>query len=86
MPNGAECRACRFWSDMIAQVDSEGTVMAACLAVGGKYQSNLMPADGYCDGFKADYFGKLDAPPDYGESARYAYVENEGPSATEPAA
>lgn len=81
----AECRTCRFWSDMIAQVNSGGAVIAACIAVNGKYQAKLMPADGYCDGFKADYHGKMDAPPDDGETARRLYVEFEGPDATEAA-
>lgn len=80
-----ECGNCRFWSDMIAQVNSDGMVVAACLAHGGKYQARLMPRDGYCEGYKNDYHGKMDAPPDYGETARRIYVEFEGPDATEAA-
>lgn len=68
---------------MVAQSIGCGPIEALCLAEGGERKGKMMPATGYCDGYKNNYFGAVDEPPDYGESVRAEYVKAEGPNATE---
>lgn len=70
------CKGCRFWSEMIAQVQGNG-VTAMCLADEGgnkgRYTAGLMT----CGSWKSGHLGAIDDPPNYGEETRAAYAEEE---------
>jgi hypothetical protein len=76
------CDSCRFWSEMIAYSHGGGPVMALCLGEGGPQKGKYKPPHGSCPGWKKKTeHGAVDEPPDYGETARAAYIAEEGPEA-----
>lgn len=75
------CENCRFWSQMCARSVGSGPIEALCLAEGGEKKGRFVPSDGSCGGFKLNYLGSVDDPPNYGEHVREEYLSFEGPDA-----
>lgn len=55
------CDSCRFWSEMMAQVD--GTVLeAVCLSGDGPYAGTFTPGARTCNKWKEAPLGSVDDP------------------------
>lgn len=68
---------------MVAQAMGGGPIEALCLSeeqylVPGTPNRNFVRADFSCSHWKINSHGAVDEPPDYGETARAAYAEEEG--------
>jgi hypothetical protein len=76
------CENCRFWSTMGAELDMGGEpVEGRCLADGGPRSGKYTTWCSGCSGWKDDYGGKVDDPPNYGDEVREYYIQVEGPDA-----
>jgi uncharacterized protein YjlB len=72
-PGTRDCGGCRYWSEMIAEVQA-GEVVAMCLGTGtmkGRYTTALQT----CGAYARNSWGAVDEPPNYGEEARAHYEE-----------
>lgn len=76
-----DCRGCRHWSEMLAQSRGGGNLEAMCLAENGPYSNKYVIGRQSCVKWQSGHFGATDDPPDYGESVRAAYAEEEAPHA-----
>ena len=61
------CRGCRYWSEMIAEVCA-GVLRAYCLAPGrdsagrGGYEARLFPGTFTCEAWASGHLGPVDEP------------------------
>ncbi len=67
------CSGCRYWSEMLAQVQGGGSVEAMCLAASGVYAGTYVFGNDSCGSYAKNTAGAVDDPPDYSEAARAAY-------------
>ena len=71
------CNECRFWSEMVARSIGGGAMEALCLTENGPRSSEYTTELMFCDHWKSNHHGAVDAPPGYGEESRAAYEAEE---------
>lgn len=58
-----KCSNCRYWSEMLAQSIGCGPIEAVCLAPDGPKRLKFTPSFYYCQSWRQNLFGAVDAPP-----------------------